>query len=94
MLEQGKRTETERDGKVDGLLGETAVAVLGPVGERAAHRLLAEGRDDYVHIPRECGVSSSEVSTREEGGRKRRTVLVDTLLSRATHLCAPERHCA
>mgnify|MGYP006876496488 CR=1 FL=1 len=48
MLEQGKRTETERDGKVDGLLGETAVAVLGPVGERAAHRLLAEGRDDCV----------------------------------------------
>lgn len=38
-------TESEGHGKVNGLLSDALVAVDGPVGERTAHRRLAEGGD-------------------------------------------------
>lgn len=59
-----ERTETEGDGKVDSLLGETAVTVTGPVREGAAHRLLAEGRDDCTGAKQ-----SVQINVRPDHGR-------------------------
>lgn len=44
--EGGGRTGTDGDGKVHGLLREALVAAGDPVRDGAAHRGLAEGRDD------------------------------------------------